>query len=218
MQYKNLTIIKSCSKISIYAFLMASFKGDMRYLIKGFDDEDEGSYKEHEDSSELQLVYKELHKEYKTLVADKKVLRREREFISILELNTRYSLVTHVLTMYNENPFIEILDVLNSIEGMSFDPNKDISKQIELTTKKAYGWKNKLKIMEVNFRKKYKIKDEEDENEDEDYANLLSNLDKKALFHELNLETGYRIDPKNTDVIRWVNLEERSNAKLERNG
>ena len=204
MQYKNLTIIKSCSKISIYAFLMASFKGDMRYLIKGFDDEDEGSYKEHENSAELEIAYKELEKEYKTLVADKKMLRREKEFISILELNTRYSLVTHVLTMYNE--------------GMSFDPKKNISKQIELTTKKAYGWKNKLKIMEVNFKKKHKIKEEKDEDEDEDYLNLLSNLDKKALFHELNLETGYRIDPKNTDVVRWVNLEARSNAKLERKG
>lgn len=193
---------------------MAGYQGDYRYLIEDFNEE-EDTFLDYKDSDLLKALFNDLENEYKTLVADKKLLRREKALLTILELNARYSLATHVLTMYSENPYIEVLDILNSVEGLSFSEDKDISSQIEIAYKKILGWKNKLKIMEVNFKIKYKIDKEKEEPE---FQLILSNLDKKSLFFELNLETGYRIDPKNTNVVRWVNLEERSNAKLDRNG
>jgi hypothetical protein len=217
MKTLSLPVFKKCSEISIYNFLMVGVTGDMRFLIKEFDAEPDSSFFiEYKNSEDLKAIFKELEKEYKLLIADKKMLRREKEYTALLELNTRYSLANHILTVYEQHGTVEVLDIFNSVHGLSFHIKSGLSFEIDKITKKLYGWKNQLKIMEVNFKNKYKIDDKKDD--EPDASSLLANIDKKALFFELNLETGYRIDPRKTDVIRWVNLEERSNAKLEKNG
>jgi len=217
LQTKQISLFKKCSEISIYAFFMISQTRDYRYLIREFDENviDGTDFTSYDNSKELELVFSELEKEYKGLLADKKMLRKEKALFFIIELNTRFSLATEALSLYAKHKEIEILKILDSVDGLSFDAEKDVTTQIKKITGQLFGWKNKLKIMESNFKKKYNISDDDDDDID-DTKDFVSILDKKALYLEVNLETGYKIDIKKTSVTRWVNLEDMNKQKMDR--
>jgi len=210
----QVSLFKKCSEISIYAFIMISQTKDYRYLIREFDENviDGTNFTDYINSNELELVYKELEKEYKGLLADKKMLRKEKALFFIMELNTRFSLATEALSLYSKHKEVAILKILDSVEGLAFDEEKDIQNQVKKITGTLFGWKNKLKIMEANFKKKYNVNTEDED----DTKDFISSLDKKALYLEVNLETGYKIDIKKTSVTRWVNLEDMNKQKMDR--
>ena len=75
--------------------------------------------------------------------------------------------------------------------------------------------KNKINILNSNFKIKYKITDKElKEDKVTSVTGIEKSLDSQALMLEGNLETGYRIDIKTTSVLRWVNLLETNKSKL----
>jgi len=204
-------IYKTCAELPIYNFVCISEKKEYRFLIKEFN-EDENNLIEHKNSNELKSVFDTIEKEYKGLIASKKMLRREKELFLIMELSARYSIGTELLTMYREYKQIEILISLGKIKGLFFNENEPIAPQIKKMIASLFGLKNRLKIMESNFKAKYKTEEKKEE------GNILLDLDKRALSLELYLETGYKIDTKKTSVLRWVNLEDICKTKSEANG
>ena len=194
---------KTCSTIPIYNFYKASLFNDLRYLIKGYD-EDLPSYSEYKTSKELGELLKEIVKGYAVLTNDKKTMRLKKMEYELMFLKGRYNLIIKVLNIYKDCKMVEVLDVLNDLE-VPFDANKPTSEQIDFAIKKSKGIKNKINIKEINFKKLSGIKDG-DEQEKQDPNDAMRSLDKTALLLETNLELGYRVDVKGTTAERWVNL------------
>ena len=129
-------------------------------------------------------------------------------------MKLRYSIASRVLEIYNESSEIEVLEVFPSL-GYEFNKFELVGPQIDKILRALIGVKNSIRIKEINFKKLYKIIDDEEEEEAND---LIADLDAKALSLESELELGYKINVKKTSILRWTNLNNRSELKRQANG
>jgi len=212
---KNMLIKKDVNSVSIYDFCMISKNKDFRYLIRNFNEEDEDSYLEYKHDSDLMVIYSDLVREHKVLTNDVKSIRRSKADFEISEMKLRYSIASRVLEIYNESSEIEVLEVFPSL-GYEFNKFELVGPQIDKILRALTGIKNSIKIKEINFKKLYKIID--DDEEEEDTNDLIANLDAKALSLESELELGYKINVKKTSILRWTNLNNRSELKRQADG
>lgn len=208
-------IKKDVNSVSIYDFCMISKNKDFRYLIRNFNEEDEDSYLEYKHDSDLMVIYSDLVREHKVLTNDVKSIRRSKADFEISEMKLRYSIASRVLEIYNESSEIEVLEVFPSL-GYEFNKFELVGPQIDKILRALTGIKNSIKIKEINFKKLYKIID--DDEEEEDTNDLIANLDAKALSLESELELGYKINVKKTSILRWTNLNNRSELKRQADG
>lgn len=204
------TFHKSCSTLPIYNFYKASLFSDLRYLIKGYD-EDTNSSVEYKSDKALAVILKEIVKQYTILTNDKKTMKLKKMEYELIFLTGRYNLILKVLGIYKECKMVEVLDVLNDLE-VPFSASGDIGKQIDKAIQITKGLKNKINIKQLNFKKLSGIKD--DDKDKQDPNDVMASLDKTALLLETNLELGYRVDVKKTSAERWVNLLSMNSDKV----
>lgn len=201
MQPKTISFHKSCSTLPIYNFYKASLFQDLRYLIKGYD-EDEPSHDAYKQNKELAEILKNIVKQYAVLTNDKKTMKLKKMEYELIFLRGRYNLIIKVLGIYRECKMVEVLDVLNDLE-VPFDKSKPIGKQIDKAIQTTKGLKNKINIKQLNFKKLSGIKDDDTKQDPND---AMASLDKTALLLETNLELGYRVNIRTTNMERWTNL------------
>ena len=202
-------IHKSCSTISVYSFYMTLINNDFRYLIKGYDDQ-EDNYVIYKQDVALASIFRSITREYETLIRDRKTLMKAKAFFEIKVLKAKYDLIARILNLYKEVEIIEVLGVLNEID-IPFFSDREVGPQIDMIINKSKGIKNMIKIKEINFNKRY---DNDNENSEELIsANIIKSLDQEALGLETFLELGYKVDIKETTMTRWINMKAMSEAK-----
>lgn len=212
---KLLFLKKDCISLSIYEFCSIIKHQDFRYLIKGFNEDNENDYLKYKDNEELSKVFQELLVEYKEIVNDLSQFKKEKERLLLDIYSQEYDVIVKILDIYKDSKSIEVLGLLNDL-GFKIDVSKPIGKQLDVVLKKLIGMKNTINIREAKFKKKYK-EDEEDNIEDSS-SSILIDLEKKALMLELQLGLSRPIKTKKTSVVQWVNLLDTAEAKEQANG
>lgn len=204
---------KSCSKIPIYNYYAATFHQDCRYLIVGYDeDEDAGKYIVYKADSEFKKILTKLSEEYAVLVFDKKTMKLKKMQYAITFLVGRYNIAKKVIDIFNESKEPEVLTLLTDL-NFKIDLDGDIDKQVTSIIKQFKMLKNEINLKKLKLDKLSGASDEDEKTSPED---AIRGLDKVALSLETGLELGYNLDVRKISVERWVNLLSMNNEKAER--
>jgi hypothetical protein len=198
--------------------MMCIHKNDYSYLINGYETLSESVIYKFVKSNaiELKTTFEKIQKEYEAITFNKRELNKQKELATMMLVETQHNTIVKIVNLYLECNDATVLKILNEL-GVPFDESKPINKQLEKANLVAMGLRNSLNIKTLNFKKKYRISEEGIEAEKERYSeDVEKSLDAQALIIENNLETGYRIDVKKTSVLRWVNLLETNQAKLDK--
>jgi hypothetical protein len=203
---------KSCSSISIYDFIMYASSGDLKHLVINYEAMPLSKVKMHCNNNKAKLVEvgDDISDEYNSLTFNKKELHRQKELAKMMYLEVQHNTIIKIINLYIETKDFSVLKTLEEFD-MFFNEDDDIEKQIISAKKKATGLKMKLKIRSANFKEKYKVSAETKDKVS--IKDLEKNLDAQALILESNLDKGYKIEPKETSVIRWVNMMEINERK-----
>jgi hypothetical protein len=195
---------------------MCVSQNDLIYLIinvNDYTDDQVNKYIE-KNINDLTIKFNKIEQEYKAITFDKKELLKQKELLRMIYLESQHNTIVKVINLYIETNEILILDILNEL-GCKFDKLKNINKQLKSVNRIIMNLKNKINILNSNFKIKHKITHNElKENKVTSITGIEKSLDSQALMLEGNLETGYRIDIKTTSVLRWVNLLETNKSKL----
>ena len=206
----------SCSDMPIYNFMMCVSQNDLIYLIVNVNDSTDDQFNKYVEKNinDLTIKFNKIEEEYKAITFDKKELSKQKELARMIYLESQHNAIVKVLNLYIETNEILVLDILNEL-GCKFDKSNDINKQLKSANRVIMNLKNKINILNSNFKIKYKITNKElKEDKVTSVTGIEKSLDSQALMLEGNLETGYRIDIKTTSVLRWVNLLETNKSKL----
>lgn len=208
---------KSCSEIPIYNFMMCLSTMNFTFLISNAKkvSKDKVNKFVEEKKDYLKGIFEEIEVEYKGLTFSKHELEKQKALASMIYMEAKHNAIVKVLNLYISTNEIAVLELLNSL-GLKFDKKKPIAPQLKLAERATVGLRNKINIKTANFKIKYKISEADLKNEiDDNSADIEKSLDSQALSIEANLETGYHIDIKKTSVLRWVNLTEANQRKIE---
>ncbi len=206
---------KTCRTISVYSFYKASLYQDFRYLIKGYDEDiDKSEYSEYRADMKLKKLMEDILEEYSVLIRDKKSLRLRKMEWELIYLVGQHQLILKVLKIFTDSKINEVLEILNDLE-IPFDINKPIGKQIDSAIMFSKRLKNKINIKRINFKRLSGVKDGDNEKQT-DPDDVINSLDKTALSLETNLELGYQLDIKKTNMERWENLIEMNRKRATR--
>lgn len=200
----------------IYNFMMCVSQNDLIYLIVNVNDSEDDQVNKYVEKNinELTIKFNKIEEEYKAITFDKKELSKQKELGRMIYLESQHNAIVKVINLYIETKEILVLDILNEL-GCKFDKLKNINKQLKSANRIIMNLKNKINILNSNFKIKYKITDQElKEDKITSVTGIEKSLDSQALMLEGNLETGYRIDIKTTSVLRWVNLLETNKSKI----
>ena len=209
---------KGCGDMPIYNFMMYLGKFDLKYLII--------DYNSHADThlstfikvnkEVLEKTMMDARTEYSALTFNKKELIKKKEVAQMMFLEAKYNVIVKIIEIYLDTGDFSVFSAVLEEFSIVMNEQENISKQIKKLTSICTGLKMKLNIKTANFKIKYKINDidiTEDVNEGVD--GTAKSLDQQALMLENNLETGYKIETKETSVLRWVNLLEMNERKLQ---
>jgi KaiC/GvpD/RAD55 family RecA-like ATPase len=195
---------------------MCVSQNDLIYLIVNVNDSTDDQVNKYVEKNinDLTIKFNKIEEEYKAITFDKKELSKQKELARMIYLESQHNAIVKVLNLYIETNEILVLDILNEL-GCKFDKLNDINKQLKSANRVIMNLKNKINILNSNFKIKYKITNKElKEDKVTSVTGIEKSLDSQALMLEGNLETGYRIDIKTTSVLRWVNLLETNKSKL----
>jgi KaiC/GvpD/RAD55 family RecA-like ATPase len=195
---------------------MCVSQNDLIYLIVNVNDSTDDQVNKYVEKNinDLTIKFNKIEEEYKAITFDKKELSKQKELARMIYLESQHNAIVKVLNLYIETNEILVLDILNEL-GCKFDKSNDINKQLKSANRVIMNLKNKINILNSNFKIKYKITNKElKEDKVTSVTGIEKSLDSQALMLEGNLETGYRIDIKTTSVLRWVNLLETNKSKL----
>ena len=201
-----MTTYVGCSDLPIYNFMMYISTNDILWFVK-----DKGG-KDLTESEKITIfnLSEIIVEEYREII-----LIRQKEYSKMINLELRFKIITSVLNLYEETLSFKSLTMLSEL-GLSFDESKPILPQIQVAKNRATGFKMKLRIAQANFKTRYKLTEDDlkKEGDRESRTSVEKNLDYQSLLLENNLETGYKIDPKTTSVLRWVNMLEMNEQKV----
>lgn len=201
---------KTCRSLSIYNFTELVKSGDLRFLLKEFDEfESESISLSEEQKDILSKTYKDIIYEHSELTANNKILANYKTKFIIDTLEFRYRTTFKILMFYVESLDIEILSLLNKLEW-SFDPSEDIDSQLNVISTSMKGLRTRIDILIVKYKAKFEIEDESKESSNDFNINRLDN---EAITLELNLKLGYSIDTRKTTVSKWISMWNISNKR-----
>ena len=210
---KKIKYYKTINEIPVYTFFKVVQEKDYNYLIKKYDPEDNLKINDNFKTI-LKETFNKILERYNAINADAKTIKslKAKSNISIMELE--YEIVSESLKNYNLTESIEFLFVLNEVGGrFKFDPEKNITPQVNKALKNLKSFKMKIKIAKINYSNQYNLNVEN--NEKIDYLN---ELEKKAINIERILELKYSIDTQKTSLIKWCNLIKITQEKVKENG
>lgn len=202
---------KSCDDIPVYNFFKLLKETDLSFIIINHENFKKDKIDKYisENKNELQKKADSIVEEYKILIFNQKEISRKKEEATIIYETAIVYSVGQIIDLYKEYEDDSILKMVNSIEGFSEEMSlSEIEQKLKILV-------NKINIKKLNFKKKYRIKENDEAIED---TNVFKNLDFQAIQIEQILELGYKLNIKKTSVLRWVNLLDLVTQKKELNG
>lgn len=145
---------------------------------------------------ELQNVFKNIITEYSLKTNNFKLFNDIKKKIYISKLEYEFSLLSSIIKIFEKYEEIEVLFVLDDI-GYDFKNCNNIEKEVNKVVKKCKALKNKININKI----KYNNSNKKSSKEKQDY-----NIDSIALSLERALDLKYKLDVKETTMLRWINL------------
>jgi len=201
---KKILVHKGIRTISIYNFCMIVKTSDFRFLIKNYnEDEDTDAYSEFMHDSKLEEVWNSIRDDYDKFVGDKSERKKYIALLGIDEMEATLSLISNILDIYTSSEDPKILWELNSIKGFTFKHYKPVQDQLNIIIKRVKHLKNKLSIAQIKFEDKYLSNIDENESK---LKNIIDDIESTAQVFEIDLGVPYKINTKETSVLRWLNL------------
>lgn len=196
--------------------MMCAGASDYKYLVKDFDKfkEDDVEKFISKNKDLLSDSFDKIQSEYSGLTFSDRELERHKMLFSMMYMEIKHNAITKIVNVFISTKEKSVLDLLNGFD-IKIDKSKPIKDQLEKARRATVTLRNKLNIATANFKAKYKINDEQLKDEISDTGDVEKSLDRMALTLESNLETGYHIDIRKTSVLRWINLNEANERKLE---
>ena len=191
---------KTCKTLPMYNFNEVLRTNDYRFLSKTFDEFEDEEFKFGvEETIEARGLWRELLYEYSALTANRNIILNYQAQIKIVEQEFKYMIITKVLNNYAEFGFVEVLDILNNVEGVNFDIKGNIESQVVRLVSTAKRLKTGIAILKLKFEEKFKKRGYKDEE-------AIDNLDEEAIQLEVALKISYSIDTRKTSVSKWVKM------------
>lgn len=206
-----------CSDTPIYNFMMYAHTSDYKYLISNLKKLSETAVKDYleRNAQGLKKLGGEIEYEYRGLVFNAREFNKQRDIALMMALEVQHNAIVKTVDLYLKTKEIKILDLLNKLD-VTFDKNNPIEPQLKKAKAMVQSLRNQIGIKTASFKAKYKIDDTQlAEQKQSQFEDIEKALDSQALSMEANLETGYRINIKKTSVLRWVNLLEANERKIE---
>jgi len=198
---------KTCRTLPIYNFNEILLSKDLRFLIKGFDED----VQEDLELSSTELIsahdiYKSIIYEYAELTANNSIISKYKSEFLINSHMFRYEQAVNILDLYSKYKDIKLLNILNRLE-IRFKEDEDVNEQISKITKKLRGLKTNVDVLKIKHSNKF----EKDLKVGEEKIEHVDRLDSEAIALELNLKLGYSLNTKKISVSRWVTMWNISN-------
>lgn len=191
----KMKIYDTLDSITVYLFFKILDTEDYSYLIKKrekFVDKISELKK-----IELQNVFKNIITEYSLNTNNFKLFNDIKKKIYISKLEYEFNLLSSIIKIFEKYEEIEVLFVLDDI-GYDFKNCDNIEKEVNKVVKKCKSLKNKININKIKYNNSNK------QNADSKKENY--NIDSIALSLERALDLKYKLDVKETTMLRWVNL------------
>lgn len=203
-------IYKSCNTLPIQNFFEVFKDNDYRYLIVGFDDENDTFKLSEKRKEELGEIFKDIYYKYAEITENHKLLAIFKKTFLIEQWEFIYKVIVNAMYFYMESAEVEFLKSINRLEEKNYTINLDepLDKQVVGMVGKMKGLKTKIKIFKLKLNKKPLDKEKPKE----------VDLEKTAIYLERHLELQSPVDPKTTNITRWVHLTQLSNEKSKRDG
>ena len=184
-------LYKSCDSLSIYNMDKILSTGDLRFLMFNFDFENNDIKISMGEQVELELLFDKIMFDFTVQSGSKELEIQLKSKISIktLELNIQAS--EEVINIFTKFGLLDVLVVLNRLDGFNYDAEGDLEEQIKTAKSKISSLKTKLQIKQKQFNNKYKGKEAK------------TNIFEEAVIMSNILELGYRIDVKTTSCSEW---------------
>jgi len=198
-------IYKSCNTLSIHNFFQVFKDNDYRYLIIGFDDENDEFKLSNKREEELKEIFKDIYYKYAELTENHKLLAIFKKQFLIEQWEFIYKMIVNSIYFYVKSGDVEFLKSINRLEENKYKINLDesLDKEIEVLVRKMKGLKTKINIFKIKLNKSMTAKKKQPE----------VDLEKTAIFLERHLELKRPVDPKETSITRWVHLTNMSKEK-----
>lgn len=204
LKEKKILIHKNIRTLSIYNFCMIIKANDFCYLIKNYDDDnDPDSYKGYENNSDLEKIWNNIKDQYDNFIGDKSERKKYLALLEIDKMKATLSLINHILDLYELTQDPVILWEINNINGFSFKHYESIGPQLDKLIIKVKHLKNKLNLANIKFEDKFLKNIDKQE---ESLKNIIDDIDSTAMVFEIDLNIPYKIDIKQTSVLRWLKL------------
>ena len=191
----KMRIHETLDSITVYLFFKILDTEDYSYLIKKrekFVDKISELKK-----IELQNVFKNIITEYSLNTNNFKLFNDIKKKIYISKLEYEFNLLSAIIKIFEKYEEIEVLFVLDDI-GYDFKNCDNIEKEVSKVIKKCKSLKNKININKIKYNNSNKTNSS---SKKENY-----NIDSIALSLERALDLKYKLDVKETTMLRWVNL------------
>lgn len=153
---------------------------------------------------ELQDIFKNIIYEYSSKTHNFKIQSDFKKKLLISTMEIEYDILAGILNIFSETEAIEVLFILDDL-GFNFKNCDSIDFELKKVIAKVKGLKNKINIYKIRYNKSNQGSKSDKDN---DY-----NLDKVAFELERALDLKYKLDVKETTMIRWINMLNQSKKK-----
>lgn len=200
---------KTLNEIPVLNFfkILLDSKKNIKYLYKEYDilSQIEINTKVSLQKKVLLTTFTEIQNEYLALSFTKEQLQDEKSKAKATYLMGKKQCIDSALLVFSNTENEEAILILNEFNDFNYTSPITHKNIIEIKAK-AISLVNKANIEIAKLKRKFKIKNKPTENDNND--DVEKSLDKQSLLLETGLELGYKIDPKTTTMIRWLNLNE----------
>jgi hypothetical protein len=197
-----MTLYKSCNTLPIYNFFKIFESDDFRYLIKGWDEDDDEVELVGVKLEETRALFNNIVFEYTDLTHNTKAKSTLKKQILIAEWQIVYDIVVGCVDLYLGSDDEQYLELIKEV-GYPVDLTKELEPQLTAISRKMKGLKNKIQIYKIDLAKNF----EQNKNE------VKTDLDKEALYLEMNLDLKREINTRTTTVAKWVKIIELNKQK-----
>ena len=188
-RFAKLTIYETCDTMPLWNFEQYLKTHDLKYFTK-----------QHKTDKKLQQVMTDFFGEYLALTENNSVVSRFAKMHKILKLQTKYDDMTMLLTACfnypSDQPISVFKDLVAQIRAWGYkvtDEPSTIFDQLKAIHNRLQSMKAQIEMLQDDFNHK-------DEKE-------AVSMEKQRLSVERILELGRKIDPKQTTVLEWIEMQ-----------
>ena len=207
---------KTLNEIPVLNFfkILSDSKKNIKYLHKEYYtlSEIEINTKVSLQKNSLLTTFTDIQNEYLALSFTKEQLQDEKSKAKVTYLMGKKQCIDSALLVFSKTYDEEAIFVLNEFNYFNYK-SPITHENIKQIKTRATSLVNKANIEIAKLKRKAKLNNKTSDESDND--NIEKSLDKQSLLLETGLELGYKIEPKTTTMIRWLNLNEAYKQKAD---